>query len=216
MAASIEHRVPYLPHLVSRVTHFLWHVQEAYEDASRVANDAISSVRTVSSFCAQERVVALYEEKCEKPLKSGIRQGYLSGTGLAFSNFVLFACYALAFWFGSKLVQQDKASFEDVFKVFFAITMSAFGVSQGASLTPDLSKTKLAVNSIFELLDRKSLIDPYNTSGKTLMPLKGDIELRNISFTYPSRPTIPIFKDLSLTVPAGKVRWFSKPSRFFQ
>lgn len=178
--------------------------KEAYEDASRVANDAISSVRTVSSFCAQERVVALYEEKCEKPLKSGIRQGYLSGTGLAFSNFVLFACYALAFWFGSKLVQQDKASFEDVFKVFFAITMSAFGVSQGASLTPDLSKTKLAVNSIFELLDRKSLIDPYNTSGKTLMPLKGDIELRNISFTYPSRPTIPIFKDLSLTVPAGK------------
>lgn len=178
--------------------------KEAYEDASRVANDAISSIRTVSSFCAEEKVVNLYEEKCQKPLKSGIRQGYVSGTGLAFSNFVLFACYALSFWFGARLVQQNKTTFGDVFKVFFAITFSALGVSQSASLTPDLTKTKLAVNSVFELLDRKSRIDPFDVSGKTLKTVNGDIELRSVSFTYPSRPMIPIFRDLSLTVQAGK------------
>jgi ATP-binding cassette subfamily B (MDR/TAP) protein 1 len=176
----------------------------AYEDASRVANDAISSIRTVSSFCAEEKVVNLYTEKCKRPLKSGIQQGYISGTGLAFSNFVLFACYALSFWYGSKLVQQGQTTFGDVFRVFFAITMSAMGVSQSAGLTPDLTKTKLAVNSVFELLDRKSLIDPFDMSGKTLKTVHGDIELRNISFTYPSRPALPIFRDLSLTVPAGK------------
>jgi ATP-binding cassette subfamily B (MDR/TAP) protein 1 len=178
--------------------------KSAYEDASRVANDAISSIRTVSSFCAEEKVVNLYNEKCQKPLQSGIRQGYISGTGLGFSNFVLFACYALSFWFGSKLVDQGKTSFGDVFKVFFAIAMSAIGVSQSASLTPDLTKTKLAVNSVFELLDRKSTIDPFDMSGKTLKTVYGDIELRNVGFTYPSRPTIPIFRDLSLTVHAGK------------
>ena len=82
-----------------------------------MANDAISSIRTVSSFCAEEKVVKLYEEKCEKPLNSGIRQGYISGTGLAFSNFVLFSCYALAFWFGARLVAQNKTTFGKVFKV---------------------------------------------------------------------------------------------------
>ncbi len=157
-------------------------------------------------------MVNLYTEKCKKPLKSGIRQGYISGTGLAFSNFVLFACYALSFWYGSKLVQQGKTTFGDVFKVFFAIAMSAIGVSQSAGLTPDLTKTKLAVNSVFELLDRKSLIDPFDMSGKTLKTVHGDIELRNISFTYPSRPAVPIFRDLSLTVPAGKVRYFRSPA----
>lgn len=102
-------------------------------------------------------------------------------------------------------MDQGKTSFGDVFKVFFAIAMSAIGVSQNASLTPDLTKTKLAVNSVFELLDRKSIIDPFDMSGKTLKTVYGDIELRNVSFTYPSRPTIPIFRDLSLTVHAGKV-----------
>jgi ATP-binding cassette subfamily B (MDR/TAP) protein 1 len=92
-------------------------MQEAYQDASRVANDAISSIRTLSSFCAEEKVVRLYQKKCQKPLKSGICQGYLSGVALGFSNFVLFASYGLSFWFGARLVDQKKTSFSNVFRV---------------------------------------------------------------------------------------------------
>lgn len=150
-------------------------------------------------------MVDLYVEKCKKPLNSGIRQGYISGTGLGFSNFVMFSCYALAFWYGAKLVSQGKTNFNAVFRVFFAITMSALGVSQSAGMTPDLTKVKIAVNSVFELLDRTSEIDPYDQGGKTLKAVRGDIELCNVSFTYPTRPTITIFSDLNLTVEAGKV-----------
>ncbi|CAM6010259.1 unnamed protein product [Sphagnum balticum] len=178
--------------------------KEAYQDASRVANDAISSIRTVSSFCAEEKVVRLYQKKCQKPLRSGICQGYLSGVALGFSNFVLFASYGLSFWFGARLVDQQKTSFSNVFRVFFAITMSAIGVSQAAGLSPDLTKVKIAVNSVFALLDRESNIDPLAKSGKTLKVVKGEVELQHISFTYPTRPTVPIFQDLSLTVHAGK------------
>ena len=83
--------------------------------------------------------------------------------------------------------------------------MSALGVSQSAGMTPDLTKVKIAVNSVFELLDRTSEIDPYDQGGKTLKAVRGDIELCNVSFTYPTRPTITIFSDLNLTVEAGKV-----------
>jgi len=60
------------------------------------------------------------------------------------------------------------------------------------------------VNSVFALLDRESKIDPLAKSGKTLKVVKGEVELQHISFTYPTRPTVPIFQDLSLTVHAGK------------
>jgi ATP-binding cassette subfamily B (MDR/TAP) protein 1 len=83
--------------------------------------------------------------------------------------------------------------------------MSAIGVSQAAGLSPDLMKVKVAVNSVFALLDRESKIDPLAKSGKTLKVVKGEVELQHISFTYPTRPTVPIFQDLSLTVHAGKV-----------
>ncbi|CAK9201386.1 unnamed protein product [Sphagnum troendelagicum] len=175
-----------------------------YQDASRVAGDAVSSIRTVASFCAEDRVVQLYEEKCKMPLNSGIKQGYISGTGLAFSNFVQYACSALAFWVGAILVKENKTTFGDVFKVFFAITMSALAVSRSTSRSTDLTKVKSAVNSIFEIIDTKSKIDPLEKSGQTPKLVRGEVELRHVGFAYPRRPTLPIFKDLNLTVQAGK------------
>lgn len=83
--------------------------------------------------------------------------------------------------------------------------MSAVGVSQSTSRSADLTKVKIAVNSIFEIIDLKSKIDPLEQSGKTMKAVKGEVELQHISFTYPTRPTMPIFKDLNLIVQAGMV-----------
>ena len=37
----------------------------------------------------------------------GIRKGMFSGFGMAFLFFVLFGSYALAFWYGGKLVREE-------------------------------------------------------------------------------------------------------------
>ncbi|KAL0436045.1 UNVERIFIED_CONTAM: ABC transporter B family member 21 [Sesamum radiatum] len=51
---------------------------------------------------------------------------------------------------------------------------------------------------------RKSKIDPSDESGVKLESLKGEIELRHVSFKYPSRPDVQIFRDLSLAIRSGK------------
>lgn len=84
--------------------------------------------------------------------------------------------------------------------------MAAIGVSQSSSFAPDSSKAKSATASIFGMIDKKSKIDPSDESGTTLDSVKGEIELRHISFKYPSRPDIPIFRDLNLTIHSGKVK----------
>lgn len=88
-----------------------------YEQASQVATDAVGSIRTVASFCAEEKVMELYRKKCEGPMKSGIRQGLISGTGFGVSFFLLFAVYATTFYAGAHFVQDGKATFSDVFQV---------------------------------------------------------------------------------------------------
>jgi ATP-binding cassette subfamily B (MDR/TAP) protein 1 len=87
--------------------------------------------------------------------------------------------------------------------------MAAMGVSQTSSLGPDTSKAKNASGSIFAIVDRQSKIDPSNESGTTLDNLKGEIELRHVSFKYPSRPDTQIFRDLNLTIRSGKVKFLS-------
>ncbi|KAE8657653.1 ABC transporter B family member 12 [Hibiscus syriacus] len=175
-----------------------------YEEASQVANDAVGSIRTVASFCAEEKVMQLYRKKCEGPLRTGIRQGLISGAGFGISFFLLFNVYATSFYAGSQLVEHGDATFSDVFQVFFALTMATVGISQSSSLAPDTSKAKSAAASIFAIIDRESKIDPSDESGTTLENVKGDIELCHVSFKYPLRPDIQIFRDLSLSIHAGK------------
>ena len=76
--------------------------------------------------------------------------------------------------------------------VFFSFNASAGEDSQ--------SKCMHAV------IDRDSLIDATATNGihPTDVP-KGRLELRDVTFAYPQRPDVPVFKCLNLTVPAGRV-----------
>ncbi|XP_029124115.1 ABC transporter B family member 11 isoform X2 [Elaeis guineensis] len=177
-----------------------------YEEASQVATDAVGSIRTVASFSAEEKVIKLYKEKCEGPLRKGIRQGIISGIGFGISFFLLFSVYATSFYIGARLVEDGKTTFGKVFRVFFALAMAAIGISQSSSLAPDSSKAQSAAASVFTILDQKSKIDPSDDSGMSLETVKGNIEFRHVSFRYPTRPDVQIFQDLCLAIHAGKVR----------
>ncbi|XP_004508080.1 ABC transporter B family member 11-like [Cicer arietinum] len=178
--------------------------KKLYEEASQVANDSVGSIRTIASFCAEEKVMEIYKEKCEGPIKKGIRRGIISGFGFGLSFFMLYAVYACCFYAGARLVEDGKSTFSDVFVVFFALSMASVGVSQSGTLLPDSTNAKSAAASIFAILDQKSKIDPSDESGITLEEIKGEIEFNHVSFKYPTRPDVQIFRDLCLNIHSGK------------
>lgn len=73
-------------------------------------------------------------------------------------------------------------------------------------MAPDRAKAKDSAASIFNILDSKPVIDSSSEDGTTLSSVTGNISFENVSFKYPTRQDIQIFKDLSLNFPAGKVR----------
>ncbi|KAJ8898742.1 hypothetical protein K2173_004961 [Erythroxylum novogranatense] len=164
-----------------------------YKEASQVASDAVASIRTVASFCAEENVMTLYE-----------RKWLLSGLGFGSSLFLLLSVYSATFYAAARLVHRGKITFENVFQVFFALTLTATAISQSSSFAPDYSKAKTAAASILLILDRRSNIDPSDESGVTLDHVQGEIAFRHVSFKYPSRPDVEIFRDLSLAIHSGK------------
>lgn len=92
-------------------------LQILYEKASQVSTDAVGSIRTVASFCAEDRVMHLYEEKCQGPKKTAIMQGLIASVGIGFSYFLLYGVYAFVFYCGARLVQDGLTTFTDVFRV---------------------------------------------------------------------------------------------------
>ncbi|KAF9622097.1 hypothetical protein IFM89_029381 [Coptis chinensis] len=176
-----------------------------YEEATRVANDAVRNIRTVSSFCAQENVIALYRNRCQAPKKAGIKLGLITGIGFGLSFFFLYSGYAISFYAGALLVRDGKTTFAEVFRVFFAIICAALAVSHASTVAPDTTKAKACTASVFAILDRKSEIDSRVTTGMILESVKGDIEFHCVCFSYPTRPNVKIFQDLDLAVQSGQM-----------
>jgi ATP-binding cassette subfamily B (MDR/TAP) protein 1 len=71
-------------------------------------------------------------------------------------------------------------------------------------MMPDAAKAKKAAAVIFRLIDHKSEIDSSSNEGKKLETIQGNVVLRNVSFTYPTRPEAPILQNLNLEVKPGQ------------
>lgn len=55
------------------------------------------------------------------------------------------------------------------------------------------------------MIDRPSDIDPFDDLGERPRDTAGNVELKGVTFCYPTRPDIRVLQDFDLTVPAGKV-----------
>lgn len=66
------------------------------------------------------------------------------------------------------------------------------------------AKAKVAAAKIFRIIDHKPTIGRNSESGVELDSVTGLVELKNVDFSYPSRPDVKILNNFCLSVPAGK------------
>ena len=91
----------------SRLAKFASLAQQAYAVAGGVAEEAISSIRTVTAFGLEERAEQEYQHQLKIATKNNIIQGNFVGVGIGMINFLIYAFYGLAFGFGSWLIHDQ-------------------------------------------------------------------------------------------------------------
>ena len=96
-------------------------------------------------------------------------------------------------------------SFQDLNQALFGILMAAQGLGSNAAMAPDIGKGSAAVQSIFEILDAKSAIDPLDeTTGTKPSTVMGDVEFDGVVFAYPTRPQVNALDGVTQTYARGK------------
>uniref|UniRef100_A0A8D1PBJ5 Multidrug resistance protein 1 n=1 Tax=Sus scrofa TaxID=9823 RepID=A0A8D1PBJ5_PIG len=91
-------------------------------------------------------------------------------------------------------------------------TVIAFGgqkkelesVGQASPSIEAFANARGAAYEIFKIIDSKPSIDSYSKNGHKPDNIKGNLEFRNVHFSYPSRNEVKILKGLNLKVESGQ------------
>ncbi|XP_061827656.1 bile salt export pump [Nerophis lumbriciformis] len=186
---------------------------KAYAKAGAVADEVLSAIRTVAAFGGEEKETERYDQNLVEAQNWGVKKGAIIGVFQGYLWCIIFLCYALAFWYGSKLViDTQELSPGTLIQVFFGVLIAAMNLGQASPCLEAFASGRAAAKTIFETIDREPQINCFSDDGYKLDRVKGDIEFHNVSFYYPSRPEVKILNDLSMQVKASETTAFVGPS----
>ena len=177
---------------------------EAQSPSSKLAAEAVSNVRTVSAFSSQACILRLFKQAQNGPHKESIRQSWFSGLGLGTSLALMTCSWALYFWYGGKLMAEHHIDTKELMQTFMILVTTGRVIAEAGSTTTDLARGSDAIASLFAVLDRETEIDPDSPDGYKPEKIKGEVDILNIDFAYPSRPDAVIFRGFSLSIQQGK------------
>ncbi|XP_019099819.1 PREDICTED: ABC transporter B family member 4-like, partial [Camelina sativa] len=177
--------------------------QTAYAKAAVVVEQTIGSIRTVASFTGEKQAISNYNKHLVSAYKAGVIEGGSTGLGLGTLFLVIFCSYALAVWYGGKLILEKGYTGGQVLNVIISVLTGSMSLGQASPCLSAFAAGQAAAYKMFETIERKPDIDSYSTDGKVLDDIKGDIELKDVYFTYPARSDEQIFRGFSLFVSSG-------------
>uniref|UniRef100_A0A8C3JX11 Bile salt export pump n=1 Tax=Calidris pygmaea TaxID=425635 RepID=A0A8C3JX11_9CHAR len=182
---------------------------KAYAKAGAVADEVLSSIRTVAAFGGEKKEVERYDKNLVFAQRWGIRKGIIMGLFTGYMWLIIFLCYALAFWYGSKLVlEEEEYSPGTLLQVFFGVLVGALNLGQASPCLEAFATGRGAAANIFETIDKKPVIDCMSEDGYKLDKVRGEIEFHNVTFHYPSRPDVKILDNLNMVIKAGETTAF--------
>ncbi len=178
--------------------------EDAYKKANLLAGDTILNYRTVASFGHDYLIIKEYDKMVEEPLQQSFKKAQTIGFWFGFSQFVQNAVFALLYWAGAKFqVSQGTQDGANIFIATFAMMFGSFAAGQANQYGPDMGKAKKAGSTIFGYIDIPSKINPVDIPEESVSvpsDFRGEIELKNVWFRYPTRKDEWVFRGLNLKI----------------
>jgi len=200
------------------------HERRAFADSSTNIERASSAISTVKAYNGQQSEVTRFTKLISRAGDSLVRQALVWGISIGMTDFLLLGTFVVGFWYGAKVVRDGKSSAGEVMTVFWACLLAATYLQM---IVPQLTIMTKGKNSMASLLtviqDGSGRQSSGNHSSRSTSPqsanfprhplslkgihpirCRGEFNLRNISFAYPSRPDQPVLRDVTLFLPPGE------------
>ncbi|KAJ5960194.1 ABC transporter integral membrane type 1 [Penicillium vulpinum] len=180
--------------------------QAELTEASKIANNAITNIDTVKCLNGQTFEHQSFADRIERSATHYLRQARLNSLQIAFIRWMMFAMFVQGFWYGSSLARAGKLTSGEVLRTFWACLTAAQSIEQILPQMIVMEKGKVASVALKSILKSRREDKTVSEAKGTRYPehCEGDIEVKNVSFSYPSQPDQCVLKPSSFFFPAGE------------
>ncbi|KAL5725797.1 ABC transporter B member 25 [Ranunculus cassubicifolius] len=176
--------------------------QAAAAVAASIAEESFGAIRTVRSFAQEDYEISRYSERVDETLKLGLKQAIVVGFFSGGLNAASTLSVAVVVIYGAYLTIQGAMTTGALTSfILYSLTVGS-SVSALSGLYSSAMKASGASRRVFQLLDRTSSM-AESGSKCPLGDQDGDVELNDVWFSYPSRPSHMVLKGITLKLSPG-------------
>ncbi|CEG64419.1 hypothetical protein RMATCC62417_01396 [Rhizopus microsporus] len=178
--------------------------------AGGVAGEVLSNMRTVRAFASEEREMEHYGKSCNQVAKANQYMGLHIGLFQGLTNISIGCMVLTVLYYGGSLVVKHELTGGDLMSYMLSTqtaqqSLVSLGVLFGQSI-----KAAASASRVFEFIH----LQPQVPLRGGLIPdhVHGNIQFRDIDFSYPSRPQHKVLNGFSLDISQGTTVALCGPS----
>jgi ATP-binding cassette, subfamily B, bacterial len=173
--------------------------QDQLANANVIVEETFQSIAVVKSFTNELFEIGRYRKSLGEVVKTAIHASTYRGLFISFTILALFGGIVAVSWYGAFLLQNGQSTVGELFSFILYTSFIGGSIAGLGDIYSSLQRSIGASERILEILDEP---DESGSLGKKLK-LNGDVQFKNVSFTYPTRTDYEVLKSISIHVKPG-------------
>jgi subfamily B ATP-binding cassette protein MsbA len=188
-------------------------VQDKVAEATAVAEEAFSQIRTVQSFVQEPAERQRYGERIGASVRAALVRAKIRGVFFGVLTFATFVGIVFVLWQGGVLVLEGRLTPGELVQfLLYTITIAA-AIGALASFFSSYQEAVGAAERVFEILEMSPTIADPDSPQVLASPARGSVGFEGVFFRYQRDPSLPwILEGINLHCAPGEVLALVGPS----
>ncbi|MDY6919265.1 MAG: ABC transporter transmembrane domain-containing protein [Pseudomonadota bacterium] len=186
--------------------------QDRVAEVGAYVGEILGNIKTVQAYHHEANDRNAFKAHVENAFQVAVRRNVQRGLLITSVILLVLGAVALMLWVGGRDVIQGRISGGELAAFVFYSVIVGSAVASISEVIGELQRAAGATQRIYELLRCEPDIQEPAVPAPLPQPLRGQIDLREVTFCYASRPDNPALEALTLRVRAGETLALVGPS----
>lgn len=186
----------------SRIRKLTKKAQDNLASSQVVVDESLQSIVSVKAFRNEAYELARYDHNLSQYLRTVLRAAIPRASFIAFIIFAFSAALIFVTWFAMRMLNHGEIAKDELTQFAGLSGMIAASFMQFPELITQLQRSLGATERVREIL--RDDAEPEDGEKAATRRFHGEIEMRHVSFAYPTRPDATVLHDFSLSAKAGQ------------